>query len=701
MPVRAYILEDGVSESQATDSVTRARGPAEKAAALYKLAKTQATCGKLAEALTSATDAVAQAKTAGDKKLEGAATHILAEVRLGLCDFKEAIQSAKDAMAIAKGAGDRRGEAICAVTVAQATLDFVGAEQGLVEARGALTLCVAVDPSCEGVAMDTLIKAYAGVGRLSEAMEIVQPARDRLRSAGSKTGEATALLKIARIHELQDEHAAAVSVSKQALSLAQEAASKPLEADARVTLARAQLGNDNSGEAVLAAFEGVKLYQEIFDPEGEVAATQVMISAHTKGGDPDEAKQCATDAMARFKDGGFKKMEATMALALAEANLVFGDIEGALVFFKRARATFNEAKDGRGEGATFKQIAQLAVATGDIDEAMWSTQRATALFRKLKDKSGEAGVLLVTADMNFAKAWGFIVQGVAEKPQQLAREALRNAQLALGLYRAVNDKHGESLALNNAANAQLMIKDSEAALTTSGEAIRLCEERALDHAKAGAMLVSSGAKLAMGLIEDAKRDAVEARQLFQQMADSMGEAAAANFVKDLRDYEAGDLSVSDFAGFYLRGTDSFQPMPEEVAAKTTKREEKKRAPQGAPQMQSHIQIFHDSTSPTTVFDGFESRQAGGSQAQGRLKRVSEEEEQVSPEGAFRARYRAEVPPVYAVRWQGVKPVEGAAPREGPAKRLAAKATGPMKGIIDAGPIGAGTYFPPMFKISAN
>ena len=35
---------------------------------------------------------------------------------------------------------------------------------------------------------------------------------------------------------------------------------------------------------------------------------------------------------------------------------------------------------------------------------MWSTQRATALFRKLKDKSGEAGVLLVTADMNFAKA---------------------------------------------------------------------------------------------------------------------------------------------------------------------------------------------------------------------------------------------------------------------------------------------------------
>ena len=51
---------------------------------------------------------------------------------------------------------------------AQATLDFVGAEQGLVEARSALTLCVAVDPSCEGVAMDTLIKArgWPASGRL-------------------------------------------------------------------------------------------------------------------------------------------------------------------------------------------------------------------------------------------------------------------------------------------------------------------------------------------------------------------------------------------------------------------------------------------------------------------------------------------------------------------------------------------------------
>jgi len=701
MPVRLYILEDGVSESQATDSVTRARGAAEKAAALYKLAKTQVTCGKLSEALTSATEAVVQAKSASDKKLEGAATHILAEVKLGMCDFKEAIQTAKDAMAVARSAGDKRGEAICAVTIAQATLDSSGAEQALTEAKNALTLCVAVGPDCEGAAMDTLIKVYAGVGRLNEAMEIAQPARDRLKNAGSKPGEAMALLKIARIHELQEEAAAAVNASKQALTLAQEAASKPLEADARNTLARAQLGNDNSGEAVLSAFEAVKIYQEIFDLEGEAAAVQVMVSAHMKGGDPEEAKQCATDAMARFKDGGFKKMEGTMCLSLAEANLQFGDIEGALIFFKKARTTFNEAKDGRGEGTTFKQIAQLAVATGDIDEAMWSTQRATALFRKLKDRSGEAGVLLVTADMNFAKAWGFIVQGVADKPQHHAREALRNAQLALGLYRAVGDKHGESLALNNAANAQLMIKDAESALATSSEAIKLCEERAMDHAKAGAMLVSSGAKLAMGLIEDAKKDAVEARQLFQQQSDSMGEAAAANFVKDLRDYEAGDLNVSTFAGFYLRGTDSFQPMPVEVSAKTAKREEKKRAPQGAPQMQTHITIFHDSTSPTTVFDGFESRQAGGSQAQGRLKRVSEEAAEASEESAFRARYRAEVPPVYAIRWQGVQPVQGAAPREGPAKRLAAKATGPMKGIVDAGPIGAGTYFPPMFKVSAN
>lgn len=695
--MREYILEDGVSEQQAAERVTAAKS----ASTLRVLAKTQTTCGKLAEALTTATEAVAAAKSAADKKTEGAATHVLAEVRLAMCDFKDAIQLAKDAMAIAKTLGDKRGEAICAATVAEATLALSGGEQALPEAKNALSLCVAVDETCESAAMDTLIKVYAAVGKLNEAMDTAQPARDRYKNAGNKKGEAYAMLKVSRIHELQDEHAAAVSVSKQALVIAQDLSDKPLEAASRAALARAQLGNDNSSEAVLSAFEAVRIYQEIFDLEGEVTAMQVMVSAHMKGGDPEEAKQCATDAMARYKDGGFKKMEATMMLCLAEGGLQFGDIEGALIFYKKARTTFNEAKDSRGEGTTFQKIAQLAVATGDIDEAMWSTQRATALFRKLKDKSGEAGVLLVTADMNFAKAWGFVVQGVDGKPQQHAREALRNAQLALGLYRAVNDKHGEALALNNAANAQLMIKDSASALATATDCVKLCEERNLDHSKAGAVLLSSGAKLAEGLLEDAKRDAVEARQLFQQQSDSMGEAASANFIKDLRDYEAGDMNISNFIGFYLRGTDSFQPMPDEVSAKAAKREEKKRAPQGAPQMQSHIQIFHDTTSPTVVFDGFESRQAGGSQAQGRLRRTSEEAAPATAEEAFRARYRAEVPPVYAIRWQGTKPVEPAVPREGPAKRLMAKATGPMKGLIDAGPVGAGTYFPPMFKISAN
>merc|ERR1719436_875514 len=156
-----------------------------------------------------------------------------------------------------------------------------------------------------------------------------------------------------------------------------------------------------------------------------------------------------------------------MMLAMAEVSLRMRDLEGALVFFKKARSTFNEVKDGRSEAATFHKIAQLCTTVADLDEATWSTQRATALFRKMKDKCGEAGILLVAADMCFAKAWGFVVQGVDIRAELQTKDALRNAEQALGLFKAASDQPGQVLALLGIGNAQLMQKDTSAALSTA------------------------------------------------------------------------------------------------------------------------------------------------------------------------------------------------------------------------------------------
>merc|ERR1719401_1100543 len=129
-----------------------------------------------------------------------------------------------------------------------------------------------------------------------------------------------------------------------------------------------------------------------------------------------------------------------MMLAIAEVNLRVQDVEGALVFYKKARSTYNEIKDSRSEAAAFHKIAQLCTTIGDVEEATWSIQRATALFRKMKDKVGEAGIMLLGADMCFAKSWGFFVQGIEIKFQLQAKEALRNAELALSMFKAASDK---------------------------------------------------------------------------------------------------------------------------------------------------------------------------------------------------------------------------------------------------------------------
>merc|ERR1740129_1412618 len=111
------------------------------------------------------------------------------------------------------------------------------------------------------------------------------------------------------------------------------------------------------------------------------------------------------------------------------------------------------------------------------------------------------------------------------------------------------------------------------------------------------------------------------------------------------------------------------------------------------------------------WDAFESRAAGGGAAQAAVRRASEAAEAAALEQDVRdmaalptnqgPRYRAEAPATYAVRWQGIPSQPGKPKPENYVARVQAGAEGPLKDIIDAGPVGSGTYFPPMFRVAAK
>merc|ERR1712226_1368919 len=187
-----------------------------------------------------------------------------------------------------------------------------------------------------------------------------------------------------------------------------------------------------------------------------------------------------------------------------------------------------------------------------------------------------------------------------------------------------------------------------------------------------------------GRVDVAQQSGSEARQLFRQRGDNLGEDATASFLKDVADFESGIYKKEKFPGFYLRGTDSFQPLPGEVASKTAKRDEKKGAAASRMQTnQSQVQIFSPSYEIFVNIDGFETRAAAGSQQQSKLRRASEAAEIEAADDRDRdlaalpadagPRHRAEAPPVYAVRWQGIPSQPGKPKSDGYVARIQAGA----------------------------
>lgn len=752
MPLVYFILQDEVGLAEAERRLQDARNRKKKddeAGALLTLGRAQADAGSLAEALVSVTGALTifrevnskkgeasamhmlsvvqharhlgeealyaareslkLARDARDQQLEAAALHAVAEVRVLTQDHREGLAAAQDALTFARKIADKRGEALVQCVLAQTFAGLNQRDEAVTAARDAVALSQEVQElGVEGKALDVAIGALGATKALETAVDLFQRAKDHFKNVGQKRIESLVTCKLAKVYSMQTEHSTAVVLAKQAVALASD--SKASKAVAQVALANACIGNEDFDDAQKEAMEGAALFRELQDQTGEISAVEAAVNSCLQKLDADDGLRIATQAMERFQATGNKSTEATMMLAVAEIALQTQDVEGAIVLYKKARSTFNQVKDTRGEAMAFHKLASLATTIGDIEEALWSTQRALALYRKIKDKSGEAGLLLVSADMSFAKAWGHMAQDHTTKAQQEAKEALRNATLAAGILKVAGDRQGEATALLNVGNACLMLKDAAGALKAANESLAICEDMDFDHGRSGALLVAGGAHLMEGRVDVAQQSASEARLLFRQRGDTFGEDATASFLKDVGDVENGTYKNEKFPGFYLRGTDSFQPLPGEVAAKTAKREEKKGA--GASRLatnQSQVQIFSPTYEIFVNIDGFETRAAAGSQQQSKLRRASEAAEiEASAEGDLAAlptdagpRYRAEAPPVYAVRWQGIASQPGRPKPEGYVARIQAGAEGPFKDIIDAGPVGAGTYFPPMFRVSPS
>lgn len=139
---------------------------------------------------------------------------------------------------------------------------------------------------------------------------------------------------------------------------------------------------------------------------------------------------------------------------------------------------------------------------------------------------------------------------------------------------------------------------------TARKAEQLFQEIGDQRGQAAALLLVSGSYLGSGDYQEAKDAAKDARDLFRSFGDSAGEDSVEDFLDTVKQYEAGQLNRADFMGFSMKG-----PSEAPGAAPVRRRVKDKAVDSALSTLELITPGLKNERSTMVLFDGFESRQA--------------------------------------------------------------------------------------------
>lgn len=338
---------------------------------------------------------------------------------------------------------------------------------------------------------------------LLEAQTAYGRACDLYHEAGERLGQAKALLGLARVHDYLGSQQEA---SDQLAALRALYRQPPAEgADAAIIFALAEMGQalDQSADARADYKQAIALYRQGGDRAGEAAAWAGL-------GVVDQAHDRAQAAHDDF----------------ASARALLKDAGG-----KAASRPFVQFTDPSNRGYALLGVADVAQQDGDSAEAKAAYAKARIVFQQVTNRRGEGFALLGLADLAAA-------QGDAEHARTYYEEAR-------GWFQRVGESEGEARLLVSRAAFERRLGDTERARDDYREAQGIFGTESADRAK---VLLELGAlDHEADEQEFAAQSFDQARQLFHQLGDALGEAQALSGLAEVeRATGDRDLAQRDF-----------------------------------------------------------------------------------------------------------------------------------------------------------
>jgi len=496
-------------------------------------AETRATMATYYQAVSAYPEALAAAGQAlelyarnHDRHGEAEIHAYMSGVRCHIADYTEAGRHAAAALAIQRKIGDRRGEADTRHEIALNHIRLGAYETAIEETRWALAIRRDIgDRSGEAASLTELGELCRLTAHYEEALRHVRRAQEIRADIGDRYGVAACLTEQGRIAHALSRYEQALGLYGEALNIRREIGDRNGEAELLSEISQTDWRTTRYDRALTNAREALRIRREIASRDGEAQALVNIAQVLRRQSRYADALRHTDQALAIRRDIGDRRGEAE---ALEIITVIFrrqSRYEEADRLVRMALEIRRDIGDSRGEAEALDALARVKRNIGEeladggdpvaglrlLQEAASYAQRSYQIRDRIGDRRGLGDVLHTMATTE-RDCWT-----LTHETTYLDRAAA-HAHECLRINREIQDRYGESAALDNLAKVHLASGNLDEALRCAEEELR-ANEYVADHAKqAKAHEMLSHVHSALG-DDAAARRALEAAQMLWPTAD--------------------------------------------------------------------------------------------------------------------------------------------------------------------------------------
>jgi eukaryotic-like serine/threonine-protein kinase len=308
-------------------------------------------CGRNEEALAELLAALSDARSLGNRPLEGESLRLLGGIHRLTGRLDEARQLCEQALCIARELGARR---------------------------------------FEGSVLGDLAVVHRDTGRMSEARHLYEQALEIHRQTGNRRLEGIVLGNLGLLHQEQGRPDQAQQLYEQARTIAREIGERRFEGNVLGNLAILHWRAGRHEQARLLYEQTRELARRIGDRRSEGSALGNLGGVLHDQGRFAEAQPLFEQALDIHRQVGNRRSEAILLGSLADLHHQRGALDEARLLYEQALALARQIGNRRSEGSVLGNLANVSHEQGRVEQAQSLYAQALSIHRDLGNRWEEA-----------------------------------------------------------------------------------------------------------------------------------------------------------------------------------------------------------------------------------------------------------------------------------------------------------------------